>query len=132
MVFGGGGTGVVGTPTEGEWNRRLAVERGVPEGAALAAGRAQFTSDESRLVAERLGELGAKSLTVCSSVAHRPRAAVHYRRLGFTVTALPSDFATRGAAEGWSIKLLIPRSIALAQTDNSVREWLGILVGLVR
>ncbi len=29
MVFGGGGTGVEGTPTEGEWNRGRAVERGV-------------------------------------------------------------------------------------------------------
>jgi uncharacterized SAM-binding protein YcdF (DUF218 family) len=125
MVFGGGGTGVEGTPTEGEWNRGRAVERGVPEGAALAAGRARYTSDESQLVAERLRERGAKSLIVCSSAAHLPRAAEHYRRLGFTVTALPSDFSTRGAAEGWSWALLVPRGIALAQVDGVAKEWMG-------
>jgi uncharacterized SAM-binding protein YcdF (DUF218 family) len=129
MVFGGGGTGVEGTPSEGEWNRGRAVERGVPEGAALAADRAQYTSDESQLVAERLRERGAKSLIVCSSAAHLPRAAEHYRRLGFTVTSLPSDFSTRGAAEGWSWALLVPRGIALAQVDGVAKEWMGRVAG---
>jgi len=41
------------------------------------------------------------------------------------------NFATRGAAETWSFKLLVPRSIALTQTDSAVRECFGILAGLV-
>ena len=127
MVFGGGETGVPGTPTEGEWNRQRAMERGVPESAALAAGRALYTQDESQLVAERLRERGAQSIIVCSSAVHLPRAAEHYRRLGFTVTPLPADFATRGAAEGWSWALLIPRGMALAQVDGVAKEWLGRL-----
>lgn len=129
MVFGGGGTGVEGTPTEGEWNRARAVERGVPEGAALAAGRAMYTSDESQLMAERLRERGATRIIVCSSAAHLPRAAEHYRRLGFEVVPLPSDFSTRGAAEGWSWALLVPRGVALAQVDGVVKEWMGRVAG---
>jgi uncharacterized SAM-binding protein YcdF (DUF218 family) len=129
MVFGGGGTGVPGTPTEGEWNRQRAVERGVPASAALAAERALYTQDESQLVAERLRARGAKSIIVCSSAVHLPRAAEHYRMLGFTITPLPADFATRGAAEGLSWALLIPRGVALAQVEGVAKEWLGRLVG---
>ena len=101
---------------------------GAPSSAAIAAGRAQYTSDESQLVAERLRERGATSIIVCSSAVHLPRAAEHYRRLGFTVTPLPADFATRGAAEGWSWALLIPRGLALAQVDNVAEGWLGRVV----
>jgi hypothetical protein len=60
LVFGGGGTGVPGTPTEGEWNRRRATERGVPADAALAAGAARFTSDESASVAAVLHGRGGE------------------------------------------------------------------------
>jgi uncharacterized SAM-binding protein YcdF (DUF218 family) len=126
MVFGGGSSGVPGTPMEGEWNRSRAVERGVPEAAALAAGRALYTSDESQLVATLLRERGAKTLIVCTSAMHLPRAAEHYRGLGFTVTPLPADFATRGVAEGWSWALLVPRGIALSQVDTVAKEWMGI------
>ena len=72
-----------------------------------AAGGAQYTSDESQLVAERLRERGAKSLSVCSSAAHLPRAAEHYRQLGFEV---------------------VPRGMALAQVDGVVKEWMGRVV----
>jgi uncharacterized SAM-binding protein YcdF (DUF218 family) len=58
-----------------------------------------------------------------------PRAAEHYRGLGFTVTPLPSDFATRGEAEEWSWALLIPRGMALAQTDAAAKEWMGRVAG---
>jgi uncharacterized SAM-binding protein YcdF (DUF218 family) len=132
IVFGGGAAGVEGVPTEGEWNRRRAVERGVPDSAALAAGRALYTSDEAQLVTERLRERDAGRMIVRTTAINLPRAAGHYRGLGLEVIPLPSDFATRGTAETWSIKLLVPRGIALAQTDSAVLEWLGILAGLVR
>jgi uncharacterized SAM-binding protein YcdF (DUF218 family) len=128
VVFAGGGTGIEGTPTEGEWNRRRAIERGVPAKAALAAGQALYTSDEAQRAAERLRELGAKRLLVCTSAMHLPRAAASYRQLGFEVTPLPSDFATRGTAEGWSGALLIPRGLALAQVDAVAKEWMGRVV----
>jgi uncharacterized SAM-binding protein YcdF (DUF218 family) len=63
---------------------------------------------------------------VCTSAMHLPRAAEHYRALGFTVTPLPADFATRGVAEGWSWALLVPRGLALSQVDAVSKEWMGI------
>ena len=126
MVFGGGSSGVPEAPTEGEWNRIRAVERGVPEKAAIAAGQALYTSDESQLVATLLRERGIKTVIVCTSAMHLPRAAEHYRGLGFTVTPLPADFSTRGVAEAWSWALLVPRGIALSQVDAVAKEWMGI------
>ena len=129
LVFGGGSTGVPGTPPEGEWNRQRAIERGIPESAALAGGAALYTSDESQLVAERLRERGARTVIVCTSAMHLPRAAQHYRALGFQVVPLPSDFSTRGAAEEWSWALLIPRGRALELTDAVAKEWMGRVAG---
>jgi uncharacterized SAM-binding protein YcdF (DUF218 family) len=87
---------------------------------------ALYTSDESEGIARVLRERGVKRIILCSSAMHLPRAAEHYRGLGFTVTPLPADFATRGVAEGWSWALLVPRGIALSQVDTVAKEWMGI------
>jgi uncharacterized SAM-binding protein YcdF (DUF218 family) len=101
----------------------------VPAAAAFAAGRALYTSDESQLVATLLRERGARTVIVCTSAMHLPRAAEHYRGLGFEVVPLPSDFATRGAAESWSWALLVPRGLALSQVDSAIKEWMGRATG---
>jgi uncharacterized SAM-binding protein YcdF (DUF218 family) len=129
IVFGSGRTGVPDAPDEGEWNRRRALERGIPAAAAISASPALYTSDESENVADQLRALGAREIILCSSASHLPRALRHYQALGLRVTPLPSDFATRGPVEGWSATLLIPRAIALAMTDNCFREWIGALFG---
>ena len=127
IAFGGGGTGVPGTPTEGEWNRARAIARGAPTDRAIAGPVALYTSDESEGIARVLRERGVKRIILCSSAVHLPRARMNYEKLGFEVTPLPSDFATRGTAEDWSWALLIPRGMALSQVDAGVKEWMGLL-----
>ena len=127
IAFGGGGTGVPGTPTEGEWNRARAIARGAPTDRAISGPVALYTSDESEGIARVLRERGVKRIILCSSAMHLPRARMNYEKLGFEVTPLPSDFATRGAAEDWSWALLIPRGMALSQVDAGVKEWMGLL-----
>ena len=127
IAFGGGGTGVPGTPTEGEWNRARAIARGAPTDRAIAGPVALYTSDESEGIARVLRERGVKRIILCSSAVHLPRARMNYEKLGFEVTPLPSDFATRGTAEEWSWALLIPRGMALSQVDAGVKEWMGLL-----
>jgi len=132
IVFGGGGTGIDGAPSEAEWNRSRALDRGIAPDRVLVAPLAMYTSDESAGVAAVLHEVGARSVILCSSALHLPRAASHYRALGFEVHPLPADFATRGRAEEWSWKLLVPRSLALARTDACAKEWLGMAVEAMR
>jgi uncharacterized SAM-binding protein YcdF (DUF218 family) len=126
------GVAVPGAPAEGAWNRSRAIERGVPASAAIAAERAQYTSDEASNVAaelQKLGERGAKTIILCTSAWHLPRATRHYRALGLEVIPLPCDFMTRGPAEEWSPTLLIPRGHALWRVDTVAKEWLGMLAG---
>ena len=127
IAFGGGGTGVPGTPTEGEWNRARAIAHGVPADRAIAGPMALYTSDESEGIARELRERGVNRIILCTSATHLPRARMNYEKLGFEVIPLPSDFSTRGAAEGWSWALLIPRGLALSQVDSGVKEWMGLL-----
>ena len=125
IVFGGGETGVPGTPMEGEWNRQRAIARGIPAERAIAGPKALYTADESSLVAELLHKQAAKRLILCTSAMHMPRAKAHYETLGFEIAALPGDFATRGEAEPWSWALLVPRGMALSQSDAVAKEWMG-------
>ena len=69
--------------------------------------------------------LFTRTVIVCSSAMHLPRAANRYRALGFQVIPLPCDFATRDAAEAWSWALLSPRGLGLAQIDSAFKEWMG-------
>jgi uncharacterized SAM-binding protein YcdF (DUF218 family) len=126
LAFGGGESGVPGTPSEGQWNRERAIARGVPADRAIAGPRASYTSDESEGIAEALRAHGARRIILCSSATHLRRAIGHYASLGFDVTPLPADFATRGEAESWSIALLVPRGVALQQVDAAAKEWMGI------
>lgn len=132
IVFGGGSTGIEGAPAEGDWNRARAIDRGVPADRALSAPAALYTADEGEAVAGMLRDRGAERIILCSTATHLPRAVGHYRALGFEVLPLPSDFATRGTAEEWSPKLLVPRSVALARFDQCAKEWMGLAVEAVR
>jgi hypothetical protein len=58
---------------------------------------------------------------------HLKRASAHYRALGLEVTPLPADFMSRGTEDHWSFMLLVPRGIALAQTDAGFKEILGLV-----
>jgi uncharacterized SAM-binding protein YcdF (DUF218 family) len=129
IVFGGGETGVPGTPTEGEWNRQRAIARGIPVERAIAGPKALYTADEAEGIAAVLEEASARTVIVCSSAMHLPRAANRYRAVGFQVIPLPCDFATRDAAETWSWALLIPRGLGLAQIDSAFKEWMGRATG---
>lgn len=126
IVFGGGSSGIDGAPSEGDWNRARAIDRGVPADRALSAPAALYTSDEGTAIAGILRERNATRIILCSTATHLPRAVGHYRALGLEVLPLPSDFATRGGAEEWSLKLLVPRSIALARFDMCAKEWMGL------
>jgi uncharacterized SAM-binding protein YcdF (DUF218 family) len=125
IVFGGGETGVPGTPTEGEWNRQRAIARGIPAERAIAGPKSLYTADESEGITALLKGSGVRTVIVCSSAMHLPRAANRYQALGFQVIPLPCDFATRDTAEAWSWALLTPRGLGLAQVDSAVKEWMG-------
>lgn len=129
MVMGGGEFRVPGAPLVGEYMREQAVARGVPPERVLATGRVRYTTDEAADIAEMLHDRGVRDILLCTSAYHLPRARRVYEALGLTVVPLPCDFDTAGAGERFSPLLLIPRGLALAQTECCLKEWLGLSAG---
>ena len=127
LAFGGGQTGVDGTPIESEWMRERAITRGVPREKTIAGPLALYTEDESAGLVAMLRERGAHHVILCSSAMHLKRASAHYRAQGLEVTPLPADFMSRGTEDHWSFMLLVPRGLALAQTDAGFKEILGLV-----
>ena len=128
LVVGGGSFGLPDDVMVGDYLKAAAVARGVPADAVLACGEATYTSDEGTSIAALLKPHGARHILLCTSATHMPRARLVYEQLGFRVTCIPCDFDTRGQAEGFSPMLLLPRGQALYQTENALKEWLGLSV----
>jgi uncharacterized SAM-binding protein YcdF (DUF218 family) len=132
IVMGGGGFATPSGSMVGDFLRNEAITRGVPPGAVLACGMALYTTDEGAAIAELLKPFGARRVLLCTSASHMPRARIVYERLGFEVICVPCDFDTRGAAERFSPMMLVPRGLALCQTENCVKEWIGLTLARLK
>jgi uncharacterized SAM-binding protein YcdF (DUF218 family) len=126
LAIGGGDAVIDDAPTVSDWVRQQAIERGVPASALIVGGAASYTTDESEGLVKELRTRGVRTILLCTSAYHIPRARLIYERLGMQAVAMPCDFDTRGAAERFSMKLLIPRGLALAQTEACLKEWIGL------
>ena len=126
LMTGGGQIDVPGSPMNGAWLGDLAVQRGVPRAAIVKGGPALYTSDECESISAALKQRGVKRILLCTSAYHMPRSRLLYERAGFEVTPLPCDFDTRGAAERFALTMLLPRGIALSQSEHCLKEWLGL------
>lgn len=129
LALGNGKPAFDGAPTEAEHARDRAIDRGVPSDAIIVGPGANFTSDECSNIAPLLHDRGVKHIILCTSAHHMARAIPHYRAAGFTVTALPCHFLTRGKAERFRPMWLVPSAQALEAVDLAAKNWLGRLVG---
>ena len=127
LVMGGGTLDLPGKPRVSDYLRSQAEAHGVPPSDILTAGAARYTSDEAAQMADLMRSRGVQHVLLCTSASHMPRARLIFERQGFMVTPLPCDFDTRGAVERFSPLLLVPRGSALAQTENGVKEWVGLI-----
>lgn len=129
MVMGGGSLSLPGEPLVGDFLREQAEARGVPHEAILRCGKARYTTDEGAEIVGLLRERGVSEILLCTSASHMPRARRVYEALGMKVHPVPADYDTRGSAESFSLALLLPRGLALAETEGCLKEWLGLVAG---
>ena len=132
IAFGGGEAPVPGKPNFADWMASQAIERGVPPSAIIVGPAARYTQDEGEGLVQRLRERGIERVILCTSAYHMPRARAIYESLGMVVSPLPADFDTRGEAEQFEWSMLLPRGVALAQTECCVKEWIGLFVARMR
>jgi len=127
LVLGGGGKAGEPGVSEGNFQKQMALELGIPESAIVVGPQATNTEGESIQHAATLRRLHVKTILLATSVYHLPRAAMQFRALGFEVVELPCHYLTAGIDEQFSWRMLLPRGQALDQTETCFKEYLGLL-----
>ncbi len=127
LVLGGGGKPDEPTVTEGNFQKQMAQELGIPESAIVVGPQATNTEGEAIQHAATLRSLHVKKILLATSAFHLPRAAMQFRALGFEVVELPCHYLTAGIDEQFSGRMLLPRGQALEQTETCLKEYLGLL-----
>jgi uncharacterized SAM-binding protein YcdF (DUF218 family) len=127
IVVGGGGKPDDPAVCEGEFQKRQAEFFGVPADAIIAVPTVTNTESEAQEDAVALRALHAKKILLATSVWHLPRAMIQFRAQGFEVVGLPCHYLTAGHEERFDWRQLLPRGMALEQTENCVKEALGLL-----
>ena len=127
LVLGGGGKSDEPKVSEGYFQMQQALELGIPASAIAVGPQAINTEGEATQHAAILRRLGAKKILLATSVFHLPRAAMQFRALGFEVVELPCHYLTAGIEERFTWRMLLPRGLALDQTETCLKEYLGLL-----
>ncbi len=127
LVLGGSGKADEPAVNEGQFQKQMALELGIPESAIVVGRQARNTESEAIQHASTLRGLGAKKILLATSVFHLPRAALQFRALGFEVVELPCNYLTAGIDEQFSMRMMLPRGTALDQTEICLKEYLGLL-----
>lgn len=127
LVLGGGGKQDDPTVSEGNFQKQMALELGIPESAIMVGPQVVNTEMEILQHAAKLRGLHAKKILLATSVFHLPRAAMQFRALGFEVVELPCHYLTAGIDEQFSWRMLLPRGQALDQTETCLKEYFGLV-----
>jgi uncharacterized SAM-binding protein YcdF (DUF218 family) len=130
LCIGNGMGSIASEPDYAAWIERMGRVRGVDSGAILVGPPAKYTQDESEGLVSILRNHGASHVILATSASHMPRARAHFEHQGIEVTPLSCDFGTRGIAERFTVAQVLPRGLALAQSEDCLKEWLGTLVRL--
>jgi uncharacterized SAM-binding protein YcdF (DUF218 family) len=133
LVSGGNNPLMVKTLNQSEADamRDLLKEWGVQDSAILVENASINTHENALFTFKQVSPLGIHHIILVTSAIHMPRAAAAFRKAGFEVTAVPSDFHT-----GWdkpiSVLRWLPASSALLNSSNALHEWLGLFVYRLR
>lgn len=108
---------------EAEWLADQLVEWGVPRERVVVEARSLNTRENATNCASIARERGWDELVLITSAAHMPRALGAFAAAELRVDALPVDFHASDTPP-WSTGLL-PRSQALHESTNAIREGVG-------
>ncbi len=88
--------------------------------------RSHTTSQNARYSAAILLPLGIHAVFLVTQAWHMKRAALLFRRAGFTVVPAPTDFVTKSRRSG-TILFYLPNAHALALSATVAHEMIGVL-----
>jgi len=118
-------------PTEGDFLRKEAEQRGVPADHVLVTAAARNTREEAREVKRLLRQASlADPILLVTSAFHMPRAMELFEREGVRVVPFPCDYKAARTPSGLrppGILAWVPSAEGLLQSSLALREIYGII-----
>jgi uncharacterized SAM-binding protein YcdF (DUF218 family) len=123
---GGIGWSAVGTTTVSEGS---VAARVLKEDYGLAVRwldeRSRDTRENAARMAEAMKPDGIRRIALVTDATHMPRAAAHFRALGFEVLPAPTNFPFE---RDKTLLEWLPSSLGLTTSRSVLREWLALRV----
>ena len=126
LVFSGGSGFVGGGIAEADIVSRQADALGLPRARLILENRSRNTRENALFSAELVHPKPGERWLLVTSAWHMPRAVGCFRQAGFSVTAFPVDYRTRGWGDLFRFNGFA--SDGLLQLDLAVKEWIGLVV----
>jgi len=123
-VIVSGGVVYPGRSAEAPIVRRFLTDLGVPADQIILEDRSRDTEDNGRFTAEILRQRGYQEPLLLTSAYHLRRSVAMFRRVGVTVTPLPTNFYQGRVKAIWADWL--PEAGAMAGSARALREYLGL------
>jgi uncharacterized SAM-binding protein YcdF (DUF218 family) len=111
---------------------RILQDWGVPPSAILTEEESKETHQNAVFSRRILAQRGISSILLVTSAFHMPRAYATFRRAGFTVFPVPSDYITGGYEDHGILLSLLPNTGSLTGSGIAIKEWLGIVAYRLR
>jgi uncharacterized SAM-binding protein YcdF (DUF218 family) len=124
VYSGGDGSLFADVGREADYLYPLLDSFGVPRQRVLLEGRSRNTVENAVFTKQLVKPRPSERWLLVTSAWHMPRAIGCFRRIGFPVEAYPVDWHTRPRLHLWLSRQL---GGGLANLDNAVHEWLGLL-----
>ncbi|HWH71314.1 MAG TPA: YdcF family protein [Candidatus Sulfotelmatobacter sp.] len=132
LVLGGGGRGHPPQPEEAQCATKWMQEWHLVSVPVENLGVSLNTHDEALHLAELAKQRGWKKIVLVTSAWHMKRAAATFRKAGFEVVPVGSDFQGTCALEGEEHIHFVPRSGSLVQFSRWLEEQIGYVYYRVR
>lgn len=126
LVFSGGSGFVGGGIAEADIVSRQADTLGLPRARLILENRSRNTRENALFSADLAQPKPGERWLLVTSAWHMPRAVGCFRQAGFTVTAFPIDYRTRGWRDLARFNGFA--SDGLLQLDLATKEWIGLVV----
>jgi uncharacterized SAM-binding protein YcdF (DUF218 family) len=127
LVFTGGSAALFGPSSpEADGARRLFLELGVAPERMTFEDRSRNTYENAIFTRDLVHPQPGSHWLLVTSAFHMPRAMGIFQAAGFSVTAVPADYWTRGDARDF-LRLQGDATRGLKMTELGLREWIGLV-----
>jgi uncharacterized SAM-binding protein YcdF (DUF218 family) len=125
VYSGGNGDLLAGEAREADFAGPVLESLGVPRDRLILERNSRNTAENAAFTKALVDPKPGERWLLVTSASHMPRAVGCFRHVGFDVEAVPVGGREAGSSSRfWPMRTL---GLGLAQLDESVREWVGLV-----